>query len=309
MPVNLAQIVKEATNAPVGDFTELVKKATDLLQNERGRIGNLQVLGRLLRVKPAGQALVMGDLHGDLESLVEILHQSNILQRMDESSSVCLVFLGDYGDRGPFSAEVYSVVLNLKLRFSSQVVLMRGNHEGPKDLLASPHDLPAQLETRFRNGWAEAYKSLFELFSHLYTSVLLEKRCLMIHGGLPEQNPAIEDLAYAHERHPGQSFLEEMLWSDPIESFEGTYPSPRGAGKLFGKDVTNRVLKNLGVEILIRGHESCDEGFKINHEGKVLTLFSRKGFPYHNTHGAYLDLSLCASFKKAEQLVPCIHKF
>jgi len=85
--------------------------------------------------------------------------------------------------------------------------------------------------------------------------------------------------------------------------------SPRGAGKLFGKRVTEKVLRKLNAKILIRGHEPCQEGFKINHDGKVLTLFSRKGSPYFNEYGAYLRLPLSEKFESAEQLVPWIHKF
>jgi protein phosphatase len=69
------------------------------------------------------------------------------------------------------------------------------------------------------------------------------------------------------------------------------------------------VLKRFDVEILIRGHEPCEEGFKINHKGRVLTLFSRKGPPYYNPYGAYLTLELSKKFQNAEQLAPYIHKF
>jgi protein phosphatase len=83
----------------------------------------------------------------------------------------------------------------------------------------------------------------------------------------------------------------------------------RGAGKFFGKNITEKVLAKLNVKVLIRGHEPCEEGFKINHEGKVLTLFSRKGSPYFNEHGAYLDLPLSEKFENVAQLLPFIHKF
>jgi len=63
------------------------------------------------------------------------------------------------------------------------------------------------------------------------------------------------------------------------------------------------------VKILIRGHEPCSEGFKIDHDGKILTLFSRKGPPYFNRYGAYLDVNLFKKFQKATQLVPYVHKF
>jgi protein phosphatase len=217
--------------------------------------------------------------------------------------------MGDYGDRGIHPVEVYYIVLKLKLLFPKRVVLMRGNHEGPEDLMPSPHDLPIHFRARFGREGTEAYAHVRGLFDQLYNAVLVEDRYLIVHGGLPHQIHTLEDLAYAGVSHPKQAFLEDLLWSDPHEAVEETSASPRGAGKLFGKKVTDKVLGRLGVNILIRGHEPCEEGFRINHGGKVLTLFSRKGPPYFNTYGAYLNVKLSERFGSAEQLIPYIHKF
>jgi protein phosphatase len=237
------------------------------------------------------------------------MKESNFLQKMKQNRDAILIFLGDYGDRGEYSKEVYYTVLKLKLAFPRQIILMRGNHEGPEDLLASPHDLPMEFQVKFGQKWGEAYSKIRKLFACLYNAVLVEKRYLIIHGGLPAQATTIQDLANAHILHPKQSFLEDMLWSDPDEVVEELRESPRGAGRLFGKRITNQVLTSFNVKILIRGHEPCEDGFKISHEGKVLTLFSRKGPPYFNAFGAYLELDLAEEHYSAEQLVPFIHKF
>jgi protein phosphatase len=280
LPTDIAQIVKNSFEANCEAFTRLVGDATELICTEKGNIGNLTINERLVTIKPKGEALVVGDLHGDLESLIEVLKTSDYLRRLEENVDKVLVFLGDYGDRGGCSAEVYYTVLGLKLLFPKQVVLMRGNHEGPEDLIAEPHDLPLQLQTRFREGWTEAYASVRKLFGCLYNAVLVEDRYLLIHGGLPSRVRLIGDLARAHVTHPKQRFLEDMLWSDPSCTTKETHASPRGAGRLFGEKLTNRILDRLGVKVLIRGHEPCPEGFKIDHSGKILTLFSRKGPPY-----------------------------
>ncbi len=309
MQAVLSQIVKEALEITSEGFTKIVEEATRLICNENGKVGNFDITGRLVKLKPLGEALIVGDLHGDLESLVNILKESNFLQKMSQTKNAFLIFLGDYGDRGAFSAEVYYTVLKIKLLFPEQVILMRGNHEGPEDLLASPHDLPYQFQARFGEKWTEAYAKIRELFRHLYNAVLVDERYLIIHGGLPPQANTAEDLAYAHIKHPKQSFLEDMLWGDPNEMIKGTCASPRGAGKLFGENITDKVLRRFNAKILIRGHEPCEEGFKIDHKGKVLTLFSRKGSPYFNAYGAYLNVELSEKIENAEQLIPLIHKF
>jgi diadenosine tetraphosphatase ApaH/serine/threonine PP2A family protein phosphatase len=309
LQVDLTQIVREALEIKCQAFTQLVEETMHLLSEENGRVGNFNILGRLVELKPQGDALIVGDLHGDLESLIQILKESSFPQKMSQDSNAILIFLGDYGDRGEFSTEIYYTVLKLKLLFPKQVVLMRGNHEGPEDLLAEPHDLPAAFQIKFGEKWTSAYSKIRELFACLYNAVLVEERYLMIHGGLPPQAKTVEDLAYAHTAHPKQRLLEDMLWSDPNEMVEQVCASPRGAGRLFGENITNQVLERFNVKILIRGHEPCEEGFKIDHGGKVLTLFSRKGPPYFNSRGAYLKIELSEKFESAEQLVPYIHEF
>jgi len=305
----LSRIIKKSFSVKCETFTRLVENATNLLSKENGDYGSFKIIGRLVELKPKGKALIVGDLHGDIESLTQILKESNFLQKMKQSPNVILIFLGDYGDRGIYSKEVYYTVLMLKILFSKQVILMRGNHEFPEDLRVSPHDLPVEFQAKFGEKWEEAYNKIRSLFAHLYNAVIVEERYLIIHGGLPYQAKCIEDLAYAHETHPKQSFLEEMLWNDPNETVKEVCSSPRGAGKFFGEKVTNEVLRRFNVQILIRGHERCENGYKINHNGKVLTLFSTKGEPYFNAHGAYLRVGLSDKFENAEELLPHIHKF
>ena len=289
---------------------EIVEDATNILCNEKDTIGNLNVFGRLVKVKSKGEALIIADLHGDLASLVHIFKQSGFLQKMSRNAEeAILVFLGDYGDRGEHSVEVYYTILKLKLRFPAQVVLMRGNHEGPEGLMASPHDLPWEFQTKFGENWREAYSKIRSLWTCLYTAVLVENHCLMVHGGLPPNLKTIEELAYAHETYPKQNFLEDILWSDPNEFVKNFCASPRGAGKLFGENITRKVLERLDVKFLIRGHEPCSEGFKIDHGGKILTLFSRKGPPYFNVCGAFLEFELSKVFENVNMLLPYIRKF
>jgi len=307
--VNLSVVIKESLAVQSDGFAKIVENAIDLLRGESGRIGNLTISERLVKLEPLGEAVVVGDLHGDLESLIGILKSSGFMQKMAKRKDATLIFLGDYGDRGAYSAEVYYMILKLKLAFPEQVILLRGNHEGPEDLLASPHDLPLQFQYRFREKWATAYAKTRELFAYLYNAVLVEEHYLMVHGGLSPKIDGMQDLARAHMTHPEQEFLEDLLWSDPNDVIQDVSPSPRGAGKLFGKSVTERVLEKLNAKILIRGHEPCEKGFKINHDGKVLTLFSRKGSPYFNKYGAYLDLPLSQKFESAQQLIPWIRKF
>lgn len=304
-----SDLIDMAKKVDSNEFLQLVEKVTQLLAKENGQIGSRQVTGRFVSTPPVGEAIVVGDIHGDLESLMIALKGGDFIKKSRKDEDVTMIFLGDYGDRGLHSPEVYYVILKLKELFPKHVVLMRGNHEGPDDLLAHPHDLPAHLQRKFGDAASQVYTRIRELFNYLYSGVLVNERYVLLHGGVPSQASTIEDLAFAHERHPRETHLEEILWSDPREGVRGIYPSPRGAGRLFGEDITKKLLKMLNAKVLIRGHEPTGEGFKINHDGKILTLFSRRGPPYYNEFGAYLHLNLSEKIENAKQLAQYIHKF
>lgn len=135
---DLSSLIDMAMKTGPNEFVQLVEHATQLLAKENGRVGSLRITGRLVKAPPIGEAIVVGDIHGDLESISYILEKSNFMKKAGGGEDVLLIFLGDYGDRGFYSPEVYYIVLKLKELFPERVVLMRGNHEGPDDLLVSP---------------------------------------------------------------------------------------------------------------------------------------------------------------------------
>ncbi|RLI05781.1 serine/threonine protein phosphatase [Candidatus Bathyarchaeota archaeon] len=306
-----ANLVKEAKTATSSMLIKLVDEVSQRLEEERkiGSLTNYDVEGGLVNLKVKGNLVVVGDIHGDLESLVYILDNCGFLRKVASEKDFMLLFLGDYGDRGEHSPEVYYIVLWLKTSFPDNVVLLRGNHEGPQDLLAIPHDLPYQFRKKFGADWEKVYQAFINFFDKLPQAAILKPKFLFLHGGIPSKAESLKDLAYADKYHPAKSFLEEILWNDPEERLKGTYPSPRGAGNLFGEDVTRVFLEKIGVKILIRGHEPCDEGIKVNHTGKVLTVFSRKGEPYFNSQAAYLNIDTKKDVSNAYELVSSVVVF
>ncbi|MCW4021165.1 MAG: metallophosphoesterase [Candidatus Bathyarchaeota archaeon] len=305
---NHSGLMDEAAQIDSHRFLRLVHRVNRLLSTEKKSSGKLQITGSLVRMPPSGEATVVGDIHGALESLNHILTETRFVEKASSGKEAYLIFLGDYGDRGPYSPEVYYVVLSLKEMFPPNIVLLQGNHEGPEDLLPHPHDLPYHLQRKFSVECRVVYGELSRLYRRFYTAVLVKRRCVMLHGGVPSRAKNLEDIAYAHSRHPAESHLEELLWSDPAENVTGTQPSPRGAGYLFGEGVTDAFLRMLDARFVVRGHEPANDGYRISHSGKVLTLFSRKGSPYFNRHGAYLSFDLSNVFDSAWKLEQFIRK-
>jgi len=288
--------VEQAFKADVEEFSALIAEAKELLAEEhRFRNGS-----GLVRIDPytVRSVVVIGDIHGDLESLVHILKQREV------ATADRIIFLGDYGDRGEESVEVYSVILTLKMLAGrgERVILLCGNHEGPPDMPFRPHELPMIFIRKYGERGRALYRAVKELWEYLPYAVLVTGRYLMVHGGVPCNITSLDDVAYARETYPSSSTFKELLWSDPIEA-NGCFESVRGAGKLFGENITDEVLRISGVKTIIRSHESC-EGVKAQQGGKILTVFSRKGAPYFNNRAAYLllDGSTLREAKDANEL-------
>ncbi len=71
------------------------------------------------------RTIAVGDIHGDLRALETLMGRLPVL-RPDET----LVFLGDYVDRGPCSAQVVAFLREQLPRLTpARIVLLRGNHE------------------------------------------------------------------------------------------------------------------------------------------------------------------------------------
>ncbi len=268
---------------------ELVEEVTSLLREER-REGANRINGGVL-LPPDKQYVIIGDLHGDLDTLEEVLEKNDIVRRLEEKRTY-LVFLGDYIDRGNRQIETITLVLLLKKHYPENVVLLRGNHEPPKELTPYPHDFPYVLKVQYGlDGW-EIYSDFTRLFDELPYVAIVEGQLLMLHGGPPSNN--INEVRDFKEYlsldvfPPRLGVLEEILWNDPVENIEYNTPSPRGAGYLFGYKVTEKALEITNTKIIVRGHEPVGEGYKINHNGKVVTLFTRKGPPYFNEKAAYM---------------------
>jgi len=109
---------------------------------------------------------------------------------------------------------------------------------------------------------------------------IIGNKVYVVHGGLfSSDNIKIDALQkFDRNREPPESgLMSEMLWSDP-QVTPGRGPSKRGVGKCFGPDVTARFLADNNLELVIRSHEVKDKGYQIEHDGKLITVFSAANY-------------------------------
>ncbi len=219
---------------------------------------------------------VVGDLHGCYSNAKAVVLQSRFLERMaayrrDPAGlpEPLLLFLGDYIDRGRFGFEgVLRLALQLFTSFPDNVCLLRGNHEmflehGGR-IVSAVH--PAEGIARLREkAPPDLVAEHMGLFNALPAMVLCG-RALFVHGGVPRD-------AVVAEKVRGLAGLNDwevrfqMMWSDP--SVVDVIPRPLQEATYrfgFGRLQCQNFLKDIGCNVLVRGHEHVLTGFWANYD-------------------------------------------
>jgi len=260
-------------------FVELIESVKPLL---RKNSNNFIFENGLARIVSKGKLVVIGDIHGDIDTLNKIFEVIDVENFLKDKNNV-IAFLGDYADRGKYGPEVFEKLFELKVNYSDQVLLLRGNHEISEHWDVFPFDLGYQLRDRFKDKAGIVFRSLIEIFDLLPFAAYIENFAFLVHGGIPIDAKNLKEIAKGRV-----DTLIQLVWNDPFEGYGYRY-SPRGIGYLFGLDITEGFLNENNLKFIIRGHEPC-EGFKFNHKDKVITVFSTK--VYRNKKAGILVLDL-----------------
>ena len=202
--------------------------------------------------------IIIGDLHGERDSLKEILEITS-----DEGDSLFL-FLGDYVDRGPDCMGLLEDIINFQINNGERVILLRGNHE----------DWDMNIRYSFASELiAKGYEGVIEDILSWYESlplIALFDDVVALHGGVPKPIPSnINDLSRIRATDP---LGMQILWNDPLD--EGYWPRGGGA-KSFNAEDLETFLKITGAKLLVRGHQYVpNRGYKLNFDNRCITIFS-----------------------------------
>ena len=221
----------------------LLERARQILEEEP----------RLVTLPNRGQAIFVGDTHGDLDATTKVtdkyLTKNNVI-----------VFLGDYVDRGDHSLENMLHLLTLKVQHPQNLILLMGNHEG----FLVKEFYPA-------NFWLELSQERREMFNgtllRLPFAVQSANGILGLHGALPNVD-RLEDI---NDVVPGDETWNQMVWGD-FQDMEGESLGEYVGRPQFGRDYFDRLMSRFEKSVLIRAHQP---NVSANMFGKrCLTLFT-----------------------------------
>lgn len=155
-------------------LTTFTKEAKSLLQKGQWVAScpkdmRSRVLVQKSLVKPTTTVHIFADRHGDnnafLATLVKLRKAGIVGDRNSQNDyringDHFFVFLGDYGDRGAQSIEVYMTLLTFWLANPQKVVLLRGNHE--LEYIAKRYGLYEEFAAKFRDLKPQELKTLWD---------------------------------------------------------------------------------------------------------------------------------------------------
>ena len=215
---------------------------------------------------------VCGDIHGQFHDLLELFKVGGY------APDTNYLFMGDYVDRGTFSVESVSLLLALKLKYPNRIFLLRGNHESRQT--SQMYGFYDECFKKYGNS-PNIYNTFMDLFDFLPLCALIENKILCLHGGLSPNIQTIEEINQLDRMQelPHDGPMSDLLWSDPEER-EGWGQSPRGAGFVFGGDISRKFNFTNNLSMICRAHQWQQNGYQWSHENNVLTIFSAPNYCY-----------------------------
>ena len=214
---------------------------------------------------------ICGDIHGQYHDLLELF------KRGGTCPDTNYLFMGDYVDRGNNSVETLCLLLYLKIRYPTRIYLTRGNHESTE--ITQLYGFYDECLQKFGN--ANVWKMFTELFNYLPLSAIIDNKILCLHGGLSPDIQTIDEIRKLDRKRdvPSSGAMCDLLWSDP-EDRSGWGVSPRGAGYIFGADVSQKFTERNNLMMVNRAHQLVMKGFNWSHDNLVCTIFSAPNYCY-----------------------------
>jgi len=227
------------------------------------------------------QWAIFGDLHGQYNEMIQILKRftKDWLMRHEEGLDMKYLFLGDYVDRGNHSLEVIMSLLIWKINAPDQVFLLRGNHEC--STVNQRYGFQSECVRFFGlfDGM-KVWNKINEVFNYFPLAAIVKDKYFCVHGGLSENLVVVEQIEHLqlpYNLQEGSSCIgNDIVWSDPdLSNSVHHFKSNPKRGPVFGYNAVDDFFScNLGLEMIIRAHQTAMDGFWTVFDKRVVTVFS-----------------------------------
>lgn len=234
----------------------------------------------------------VGDLHGSFFDLNILIHyfEAMFIEAAQQGKRMKCVFLGDYVDRNEMDIHTLLYLIAFNLRHPKEVILLRGNHEEQR--VNTRYGFKKNVNTRFRTNLYLEFTQFFEL---LPVAAFIDSNgfnILALHGGIPV-NPENPDRSINLRKTTLQTqfaniqfidpLSQQILWNDPVENLSknllyGPNFDRGGSFYVFGPKIFTQFIKMNRVDMIIRGHQVFEQGFRYYFKNRLLSIFSASDY-------------------------------
>ncbi|KAH9919721.1 serine/threonine protein phosphatase [Fomitopsis serialis] len=225
------------------DVKRLCIKAREILIEE----ANVQVVD--------SPVTICGDIHGQFWDMMELFKVGGSCPETN------YLFMGDF-------RRTFLLLLALKVRFPERITLIRGNHESRQ--ITQVYGFYDECQRKY--GSSNVWRWCCEVFDYLALGAIVDGRPNL--QGI-DQIRAID----RKQEVPHDGPMCDLLWSDP-DDITGWGLSPRGAGFLFGADITKIFAHNNAIDLIARAHQLAMEGYKLMFDKTIVTVWSAPNYCY-----------------------------
>ncbi|KAG1736423.1 Metallo-dependent phosphatase-like protein [Suillus paluster] len=262
MPSDLDRQIEQLTRCePISEeqVKRLCFKAREILIEE----ANVQAVD--------SPVTICGDIHGQFFDLMELFKVGGFCPETN------YLFMGDFVDRGFYSVETFLLLLALKVRYPERITLIRGNHESRQ--ITQVYGFYDECQRKY--GSTNVWRWCCEVFDYLALGAIVDGRVFCVHGGLSPNLQAIDQIRAIDRKQevPHDGPMCDLLWSDP-DDISGWGLSPRGAGFLFGADITKTFAHHNSIDLIARAHQLAMEGYKLMFDNMIVTVWSAPNYCY-----------------------------
>jgi diadenosine tetraphosphatase ApaH/serine/threonine PP2A family protein phosphatase len=265
---NLIKKPEKISQLTFEDISKILSEAKEILEKENLLLD--------FSLENDDKAYVLGDIHGNMETLLELK------KIIDKNQPRLVISLGDIVDRGPNQIECLVYILALKILEPNRYYILRGNHETIE--MNQAYGFFYEFVQRFSDY--EAFKEILAVYNVLPFCAIVSKIILCLHGGIPQDIDILKKLKGLKTTDINESNLKtltngifQIMWNDPKEGLEGFTNSFRGSGIFFfGQDVFTKFMKEYNLKYLIRAHECFPEGYVWFFDNSLLSIFSSANY-------------------------------
>jgi len=262
MPFNVDEFIERLSNCKSlkeDEIEILCSRVSDILAREPNII------------KLKAPITICGNIHGQFKDLLKIFKLGG------PCAEINYLFLGNYSNRGYDTIETVSLLFSLKLRYPDRITLLRGNHDSAN--ISQVHGFYDESVSKYQSPIV--WSNIAMAFNYLPIAAVINDKIFCVSGGLSPDLTLLEDMDPLQRVSdiPPTGIICDIMWSDP-DDILGWQLSPRGAGYLFGEDVTKQFMRTNNLNLIVRAHQFCIQGYKKMFGGTVVTVWSAPNYCY-----------------------------